>query len=111
MARFCELSIGPSNISGDIARNTSVREVDFERPGTRCRRLYSSCPALCRASTSSWRLGSKTWMAGTSPAMTEISDLAASHRRAKHPGRELGAAEIKTFALGRLAGGGLQHQV
>src|SRR6185369_6993924 len=28
----------------------------------------SSCPALCRASTSSFPL--KTWMAGTSPAMT-----------------------------------------
>jgi hypothetical protein len=29
----------------------------------------SSCPALCRASTS-FLSRSKTWMAGTSPAMT-----------------------------------------
>src|ERR1700743_2667010 len=34
-----------------------------------------------------------------------------SHRRAKHPGSELGAAEIKTLAFGRLAGGGFQHEV
>src|SRR3981081_769844 len=33
------------------------------------------------------------------------------HRRAKHPWRKLGAAEIKTLALGRRAGGGLQHQI
>src|SRR5262249_36154214 len=40
--------------------------------------ISSSCPALCRASTSFWLQdfpapslpGSKTWMAGTSPAMT-----------------------------------------
>src|SRR4029077_2242430 len=30
-----------------------------------------SCPALCRASTPFWP-ESKTWMAGTSPAMTQI---------------------------------------
>jgi hypothetical protein len=34
-----------------------------------------------------------------------------SHRRPKHPGREFGAAEIEAFALGRLARGGLEHQV
>src|SRR5437868_15418300 len=32
--------------------------------------LVSSCPALCRASTSSVPSWIKTWMAGTSPAMT-----------------------------------------
>ena len=32
------------------------------------------------------------------------------HRRAQHPRREFGAAEIKTLALGRLARRGLQHQ-
>src|SRR5437588_15676 len=31
-----------------------------------------SRPALCRASTSFLRLGLKTWMAGTSPAMTKV---------------------------------------
>ncbi|MBV5269618.1 MAG: hypothetical protein JZU55_06565, partial [Afipia sp.] len=31
--------------------------------------LEPSCPALCRASTSSFDHG-KTWMAGTGPAMT-----------------------------------------
>ena len=38
-----------------------------------CVRAYrtASCPALCRASTSLAMHGSKTWMAGTSPAMTE----------------------------------------
>src|SRR5689334_10193047 len=30
----------------------------------------ASCPALCRASTSCFFRASKTWMAGTSPAMT-----------------------------------------
>src|SRR5207344_1928307 len=30
----------------------------------------ASCPALCRASTSFESTASKTWMAGTSPAMT-----------------------------------------
>jgi len=29
-----------------------------------------SCPGLTRASTSSFRMAAKTWMAGTSPAMT-----------------------------------------
>ncbi len=32
--------------------------------------LHTSCPALCRASTSCLLHGPKTWMAGTSPAMT-----------------------------------------
>src|SRR5579871_845174 len=35
----------------------------------------------------------------------------ASHRRAEHPGRKFGAAEIEAFALGRLAGSGLEHQL
>src|SRR5436305_12202293 len=36
-----------------------------------CHWLYSpSCPALCRASTSFLTPCAKTWMAGTSPAMT-----------------------------------------
>src|SRR6185437_7413920 len=30
-----------------------------------------ACPALCRASTSSYASPNKTWVAGTSPAMTE----------------------------------------
>ena len=34
----------------------------------------SSCPALCRASTRNQLRESKTWMAGTSPAMTEIAE-------------------------------------
>ena len=34
--------------------------------------FYSSCPALCRASTSWTEPKPKTWMAGTSPAMTTI---------------------------------------
>src|SRR5258705_13875720 len=42
------------------------------------------------------------------PCVRRGDDL---HRRAKHPGRELGTAEIKTLALGRLARGGLQHQL
>src|SRR4051794_5871165 len=33
------------------------------------------------------------------------------HRRAQHPGRELGAAEIKTLALGRLARRGLEDEI
>src|ERR1700732_5071457 len=33
------------------------------------------------------------------------------HRRAKHPWREFGAAEIKALALGRLTRGGLEHQI
>jgi Cu+-exporting ATPase len=33
--------------------------------------MRSSCPALCRASTSLVPQPRKTWMAGTSPAMTE----------------------------------------
>src|SRR3954469_23894260 len=33
------------------------------------------------------------------------------HRRAKHPGCELGAAEIEAFAFGRLAGRGLQDEI
>src|SRR6202011_5856168 len=43
--------------------------------------ISSSCPALCRASTPF--LPSKTWMAGTSPAMTKsiqsVSDGNCSH--------------------------------
>src|SRR5689334_19458034 len=34
-----------------------------------------------------------------------------SHRRPEYPRRKLGAAEIEALALGRLAGGGFQHQV
>src|SRR6185312_13564584 len=34
--------------------------------------LYSSCPALCRASTYLFRRTRKTWMAGTGPAMTPV---------------------------------------
>src|SRR5580698_3793742 len=34
-----------------------------------------------------------------------------SHRRAEYPGRELRAAEVKTFTFGRLARGGLQHEI
>ena len=43
-----------------------------KRPLQRRRPHYPSCPALCRASTS-WKLppSMKTWMAGTSPAMTK----------------------------------------
>src|SRR6476619_1786676 len=33
--------------------------------------MHSSCPALCRASTSYFPQARKTWMAGTSPAMTQ----------------------------------------
>jgi hypothetical protein len=33
--------------------------------------IHPSCPALCRASTSYFPQARKTWMAGTSPAMTE----------------------------------------
>src|ERR1700733_12359338 len=33
------------------------------------------------------------------------------HRRAEYPGSEFGAAEIEALALGRLARGGLEHQV
>src|ERR1700709_325948 len=33
------------------------------------------------------------------------------HRRPKHPGREFGAAEVETFGVCRLAGGGLEHEV
>ena len=32
------------------------------------------------------------------------------HRRAKHPGREFGAAEIKTLALGWRSRSGPQHR-
>jgi hypothetical protein len=32
----------------------------------------SSCPAVCRASTSSFQSRRKTWMAGSSPAMTKM---------------------------------------
>ena len=38
----------------------------------------SSCPALCRASTSFFPRAAKTWMAGTSPAMTTFGVEAAS---------------------------------
>src|ERR1700735_5182638 len=34
-----------------------------------------------------------------------------SHRRAQHPWRKLSPAEVKALALGRLAGGGFQHEV
>src|SRR5581483_5201135 len=34
--------------------------------------IRSSCPALCRASTSLVPSVRKTWMAGTSPAMTKL---------------------------------------
>src|SRR6266404_6452918 len=40
------------------------------RRGRRTRHSPPSCPALCRASTSSYVRMLKTWMAGTSPAMT-----------------------------------------
>jgi hypothetical protein len=33
----------------------------------------SSCPALCRASPSCLQSARKTWMAGSSPAMTKES--------------------------------------
>jgi hypothetical protein len=36
--------------------------------------IDSSCPALCRASTSCFLDAAKTWMAGTSPAMTAWMD-------------------------------------
>jgi len=42
-----------------------------------------SCPALCRASTSWNTASSKTWMAGTSPAMTIV--LLRSSRRKPGP--------------------------
>src|SRR3954469_18683535 len=52
-------------------------------------------------------------MAGASPGMTTlfIYSAQALHRRPKDPRRELGAAKVKTFALGRLAGRGFQHQI
>src|ERR1700749_3149761 len=37
--------------------------------------------------------------------------IVALHRRSEHPRRELGAAEIKALALGRLARGGLEDEV
>jgi hypothetical protein len=40
----------------------SQRSKDSQRP---------SCPALCRASTPYFAVKQKTWMAGTSPAMTD----------------------------------------
>src|SRR2546430_1496561 len=44
----------------------------------------ASCPALCRASTSSFFLA-KTWMAGTSPAMTRRGPHGAPEDRSRLP--------------------------
>ncbi len=51
--------------------------------GGRPSRSNSSCPGLSRASTSFTDLATKTWMAGTSPAMTqEYSSCTTSNRSA-----------------------------
>ena len=55
-------------------RTASPRDLLVRRSGRHFPALTqrgSSCPALCRASTSSLAVTQKTWMAGTSPAMTE----------------------------------------
>ena len=57
-------------------RDEDVRVLGLERfASTSC---IPSCPALCRASTS-WPQG-KTWMPGTSPAMTTFDSVAGGER-------------------------------
>src|ERR1700733_6626439 len=57
------------------------------------------------------RAGSPMTKGWPKPLSQQINAANGLHRSPKHPGREFGAAEIEAFALGRLAGGGFQHQV
>src|SRR5882672_11722602 len=68
----------------------------------RCARKFMFPPFAGRIASGKW---------GTVPFATPYSPFAQLHRGPKHPRRKLGAAEIKTLALGRLARCGLQHQL
>src|SRR5271154_6423762 len=57
------------------------------------------------------RAGSPMTKGWPKPLSQQINAANGLHRRAEHPGREFGAAKVKTLALGGLAGGGLEHQV
>src|SRR5260370_18763973 len=54
----------------------------LRRDGEAIVRNLSSCPAWCRASTS-FVAALKTWMAGTSPAMTDVGSV--THEAIPHP--------------------------
>ena len=58
--RFCRLA----------RRRRPDREVGAEEEGVEARSTSPSCPGLSRVSTSSKPVIAKTWMAGSSPAMT-----------------------------------------
>ena len=64
---------GPATPRQRLDARIRGHERSPERRGHEARAENSaSCPALCRASTSFFtHVASKTWMAGTSPAMTE----------------------------------------
>src|ERR1700733_13068831 len=67
--------------TGSYGRRDSAGAISAGRRSSRSKRtmdIRSSCPAFCRASTTSY-FCLKTWMAGTSPAMTKeitMPDLA-----------------------------------
>ena len=74
---ICGFSTPYPRHSGAQVRHSGARVKGAASPPSCPRHIYghshSSCPALCRASTSSLTIfkTGKTWMAGTSPAMTK----------------------------------------
>jgi hypothetical protein len=68
------------------------------------RALSSSCPGLSRASTSYGSGGKKTWMAGTSPAMTKNEEESENARRF---GQALGTFFGRQYLAGTYSSGGM----
>src|SRR6188474_1133678 len=73
MRRVAAISAGPRSARPRGSRAFSLLGLSAMRSlrGRFWQDLSASCPALCRASTSCFLHSSKTWMAGTSPAMTD----------------------------------------
>src|SRR5664279_1978037 len=87
-----------SECLGEVRSRVSV-------PDTRHGR---ACPGYPRLTFPRVKKARKTWR----PGVTQLAAPGESlHRCPKHPGREFGAAEVKTLALGGLAGSGLEHEI
>src|SRR5438105_1889871 len=78
-------------------------------------RRFASFAASARGHSTGSRRCCRVWYATTYhrtiSGRSGSRCKARSHRSPKHPGRKLGAAEIETLALGRLAGCRFQHQL
>src|SRR5581483_11121868 len=74
-SEFCISCTMPERLAFTTSRSTASTCISGLLSGRLRLSPIPSCPAPCRASTSFFASTSKTWMAGTSPAMTRWRDF------------------------------------